>query len=278
MGEDKIRSVISEAKELGILLIVLAGGEPLVRKEILEITTSFPEMIFFLFTNGLLFNGELIAKIKKQKNLIPVLSLEGHEQDTDKRRGKGVYKHVQNIIGKLKSKGIFFSVSLTVTRYNIETVTDEQFIQDLINLGCRMFFFAEFSAIKEGTEDWVLTDKQREQINHLMDSFRMKFPGLFIALPGDEEEFGGCLSAGRGFIHISAEGDLEPCPFSPYSDTNLRDVSLKEALESKFLQIIRQNHDQLSETEGGCALWAKREWVKSLLEQNTSKEKLQKIN
>ena len=99
-----------------------------------------------------------------------------------------------------------------------------------------------------------------------MKSFRAQFPAIFVALPSDEEEFGGCLSAGRGFIHVSAEGDLEPCPFAPYSDTNLKDTPLKEALQSEFLRAIRQNHDKLNETEGGCALWVKREWVQSLLQ------------
>ena len=93
--------------------------------------------------------------------------------------------------------------------------------------------------------------------------FRKKYPAMFIALPWDEEEIGGCLSSGRGFIHISAEGNVEPCPFVPYSDTNLKHLSLKEALQSKMLNTIRENHEQLEETHG-CALWEKREWVKSL--------------
>ena len=66
--------------------------------------------------------------------------------------------------------------------------------------------------------------------------FRDKWPALFIEVPGDEDEIGGCLGAGKGFIHISAEGDVEPCPFAPYSDMNLRTVSLKDALNSEFLK------------------------------------------
>ncbi len=97
------------------------------------------------------------------------------------------------------------------------------------------------------------------------DSFRSKYQALFIAIPGDEGEIGGCLSAGRGFVHISADGNVEPCPFAPYSDTNLRDSSLKDALQSEFLKAIRQNLYQLHETAGDCALWVKRIWVRSLL-------------
>ena len=97
------------------------------------------------------------------------------------------------------------------------------------------------------------------------ENFRTKFPALFVAFPGDEEQFGGCLSSGRGFVHVAPDGSLEPCPFAPYSDSSLKDLSLKDALKSKFLVTIRENRDKLDETDGGCALWVQREWVKSLL-------------
>lgn len=266
LSAERMKGIISEAKELGISFIVLAGGEPLVRQEILDITGSFPEIIFLIFTNGLLVEGEVLRKLNQQKNVVPIISLEGYEKDTDERRGKGVYDALQRIIRKLKSKRSFFGVSLTVTKYNFDTIINHQFMQKLTRLGCKIFFLPEYTAIRGGTEDWVPTVKQRTSTPGIMKSFRVQFPAIFVALPSDEEEFGGCLSAGRGFIHVSAEGNLEPCPFAPYSDTNLKDMHLKDALQSKFLRAIRQNHEQLHETEGGCALWIKREWVQSLLQ------------
>jgi MoaA/NifB/PqqE/SkfB family radical SAM enzyme len=244
---------------------VIGGGEPLVRREIVDITRKFPEIIFLVFTNGLLIDDGLLKKMKKQNNFVPVISLEGYEEETDGRRGKGVYHHLRNTAKKLTGKGIFWSVSITVTRSNFDEITGNQFIEDLRDLGCKLFFFVEYTPIREGTEDWILTKRQREDLIARRDSFRSQYQALFIAIPGDEEEIGGCLSAGRGFIHISADGDVEPCPFAPYSDTSLKDSSLKDALQSEFLKSIRQDHDQLHETEGGCALWVKRAWVRSLL-------------
>ncbi len=272
MSEEKIRSIFGEAKELGIYFIVIAGGEPLVRQEMLDITKDFPEIVFLIFTNGLLINEEILRKLKGQRNIVPVISLEGYEEDTDERRGEGVYERLLRIVKKLKSRGIFWSVSLTVTRSNFATITDEQFVKSLVDLGCKLFFFPEYTPIVEGTEDWIPTEEQRANLSTLRDSLRSKFSALFITIPGDEEEIGGCLSAGRGFVHINAEGDVEPCPFAPYSDTNLRDSSLKDALQSEFLKTIRQNHERLSEAEGGCALWVEREWVRSLLHNKSVRE------
>jgi MoaA/NifB/PqqE/SkfB family radical SAM enzyme len=266
MSVDKIWSTITEARELGISFMVIAGGEPLVRKEFIDITKDFPEIIFLVFTNGMLIDDDLIIKLKGQRNFIPVISLEGWQEDTDKRRGEGVYEHLQRIIERIKGIGLFWSVSLTVTRSNFNTIVDNQFIKFLIDLGCKLIFFVEYTPLKEGTEEWIITDDQRHRLLTLRDSFRSKYSALFVAIPGDEDEIGGCLSAGRGFIHVSAEGDIEPCPFIPYSDANLANLSLKDALQSEFLKTIRENHEQFSETEGGCALWTEREWVQSLLQ------------
>ncbi len=105
----------------------------------------------------------------------------------------------------------------------------------------------------------------------LMKSFRSQFPALFIAVPWDEMDVGGCLSAGRGFIHINAEGDVEPCPFAPFSDANLKQVSLKEALQSKFLASLRQIPELSKYTGGGCALWKNQEKVVSVLRESREK-------
>jgi MoaA/NifB/PqqE/SkfB family radical SAM enzyme len=106
----------------------------------------------------------------------------------------------------------------------------------------------------------------------LMHSFRKKWPALFISVPGDEDDVGGCLSAGRGFVHVSAGGDVEPCPFAPYSDANLRRVSLKRALQSEFLKAIRDNSGEIHETGAGCALWVQRKWVQSLLQETLARK------
>ena len=265
LGSDRLRTLLKEAKDLGISFVFLAGGEPLMRPDLLEVTKDFPEVIFPLFTNGLLLSDKIITCLRKQKNVIPILSMEGHGSHTDTRRGAGVHDLLQETIEKLKKAGIFFGLSFTVTRINFDTLTEETFIDKLITSGCQLFFFVEYIPVEEMTKDLVITETQRPVLASILESFRERFPGLFISFPGDEEVFGGCLSAGRGFIHISAGGDLEPCPFAPYSDTNIRELPLKEALRSGLLCEIRKNHGELSETKGGCALWEKRDWVMSLL-------------
>jgi MoaA/NifB/PqqE/SkfB family radical SAM enzyme len=191
--------------------------------------------MFFMFTNGLLITDAVVSQCKTQRNLVPIISLEGHESDTDSRRGNGVYDRLQGITQKLKKQDVFWGTSLTLTRDNFATVTGEQFIHEISNLLCKLMLFVEYTPIKPDTGSWVITDEQRAQLADLLNKYRREYSTLFVSVPGDEKDFGGCLSAGRGFVHISAEGDVEPCPFAPYSDANLRDKSLLEALQSKFL-------------------------------------------
>jgi MoaA/NifB/PqqE/SkfB family radical SAM enzyme len=263
LSDERLEKAIEEAKELGVSFIVLGGGEPLMRPGILDIPAEFPEVMFLMFTNGLLINDEVLKRIDENRNVVPLLSLEGYQTDTDERRGKGVYELLQKSIALLKQKGIFWGTSLTVTRNNFDEVTDDEFVEKLVNAGCKLFMLVEYTPVKEGTENWVLTEAQRSELVKRRDAFRVKHRAVFVALPWDEEEIGGCLSAGRGFVHISAEGNVEPCPFVPYSDINIKNCSLKDALQSKMLRKIRENHEQLEETHG-CALWERREWVQNL--------------
>ncbi len=271
MSDERLKDTISQARDLGVSIMVIGGGEPMMRPEIIDITSQFPEVIFLVFTNGLLLDEEKLDRIQKNTNFVPVISLEGDRAGTDFRRGEGVYAGLEKIIRKLKQRKIFWSVSLTLTRLNFDMIMEDGFIGNLVNHGCKLMFFVEYTPITEGTEDWLISDEQRKNLIARRDEFRRKHSALFIAVPGDEEEIGGCLSAGRGFVHINPLGDLEPCPFAPYSDTNLRDTSLIEAFQSEFLKEIRDNHDHLSETEGGCALWIERKWVQSVFQESKTR-------
>ncbi len=267
MSTERLCAVLDEASELGVSIVMLAGGEPLVRPDILDIAGRYPQIIFPLFTNGLLVDDAMIECLERRRNLIPLISLEGHAGLTDERRGSGVHEHAIGLMAKLLRAGVFFGTSITVTRSNFELVTGDGFADQLLQAGCRVFIYVEYVPIQPGTEDLVLAPEQKAVLTARMQTLKGRLPGLFVAFPGDEEIYGGCLAAGRGFIHISPEGRVEPCPFAPYSDSSLRDMTLRDALASDFLRTIRESEAHLGESKGGCALWENREWVASVLNQ-----------
>jgi MoaA/NifB/PqqE/SkfB family radical SAM enzyme len=265
MSREEWGSVVGEASELGVGIIMIAGGEPLLRREILDVAADFPGILFPVFTNGLMIDDGMLAWLRKNRNVIPVVSLEGDAWETDSRRGREVYGRVRDVAARLGRRRVFYGISVTVTGSTFYVVTDEAFPRELADAGCGVFFFVEYVPMGDDTGEPALTPEQKAALLESLEGFRAKYPALFVAFPGDEDQFGGCLAAGRGFVHVNAAGDVEPCPFAPYSDVNLRRTSLREALGSAFLGELQQNRDKLAETAGGCALWANREWVQSLL-------------
>jgi MoaA/NifB/PqqE/SkfB family radical SAM enzyme len=264
LADEQWAELFRQAQQLGVSIIMLAGGEPLMRPGILDVTREFPGIIFPFFTNGLLLDDDIVARFRGQPQVIPVLSIEGWEPETDARRGGGVFERVAAAAEKLRTAGIFFGVSLTVTRRNFEAVTGEGLVQALIGNGCSVFIFVEYTPAEPGTEDLTLLQKQRHRLVEFSEGMQKRARPVFVVFPGDEEQFGGCLAAGRGFVHIGPEGSLEPCPFAPFSDANVVDMTLAKALGSHLLRAIRDNHGELKETRGGCALWRRRDWVESL--------------
>lgn len=262
----RFTKVINEADQIGVSYILVAGGEPFMRPELLDVTAQHPNIIFTPFTNGLLINDSHIRKMRQQRHVVPIVSFEGYEFETDKRRGSGVYENALQLVEKFKENGIYYGVSITATRNNLDTVTSKAFIGRLAEAGCKIFFFINFIPAAENSDHLVMTQEQVNRLNTIMADYRKRFQALFLAFPGSEIDLGGCLAAGKGFVHINPAGEVQPCPFSPYSDSSLKDMSFIEALQSPLLITIRENADRLDETNGICALWQNREWVASLVE------------
>ena len=234
LSDERFLELFREAAELGVGTLMLAG-------------TLVDEEYMDLFSAG---------------RLIPVFSIEGDAAFTTERRGAGVHDGVLASVAELRRRGALFGFSVTLTSKNADSVLSERFSSEIGKLGASVLFLIEFVPVVQGSEELVLTDPQKAMLAR---------PGRFdgdsfmtISLPGDEEAFGGCLAAGRGFIHLADDGSLEACPFAPFSDTNAVDRSLRDALDSPLMRAIRERHSELTETKGGCALWNKRGWVASL--------------
>jgi len=249
---------------------MLAGGEPLLRRDMLEAAAAEKGTLFPVFTNGVLLDTETTRFFKKHRNLIPVLSIEGDRQRTDEKRGTGLYDTVESAAQVLRRNKMFYGLSITLTSDNFDQVMDPEYLQKYYDQGCRLFFFIEYVPATEKDIPSCITAEQRKKLPVINKLLRESIPALYITLPGEEEQYGGCLAAGRGFVHISATGDVEPCPFAPYSDTNINNSTFTEALDSLLLNRIRNNHHLLTESVGGCTLWENKEWVEAQMDSRES--------
>ncbi len=264
-------SVFTQAADAGIGFVLLAGGEPMLRRDVLLAAAAHEEILFPIFTNGTLIDAQLLDLFDRSRNLVPVVSLEGGETATDLRRGEGAFAQVQATLHEMQGRKLLFGASLTVTTENRAEVMSPAFMRTLYQKGCRIAFFIEYVPVAPGTEALAPDDAQRLLIEKAQENLRKELPGMvFLSFPGDEKHMGGCLAAGRGFFHINAYGDAEPCPFSPYSDLSLRDHTLLEAMQSPLFKQVRALNAEDANHTGGCALFEKEAQVKALLFQHNA--------
>lgn len=259
--------IFGEAASMGISIVLLAGGEPLTRKDVITVASGFRSMVFPIFTNGTMIDDEYISLFDEHRNLIPVISIEGSAEDTDKRRGEGVAEKTQAAAKRLKKQKILFGVSVTVTSQNLDAVTEKDFILKLRDSGCGLVFFVEYVPAESGTGALVLSEQQCGLLNSRVEELRRKIGDMIIvAFPGDEEKMGGCLASGRGFFHINPAGGAEPCPFSPYWQLNLKNCSISDVLQSGYFRSLRELEAGVKEHKGGCTLFELKEQVEELAE------------
>ncbi len=264
---DEWKRIFIEARELGISFIILAGGEPMVRKDIIEAAGNVPEIMFPIITNGTLINDDYIKLFNKKRNLVPIISIEGGKEMTDKRRGMGIYERIAEAFSRLKENRIITGASVTVTKENLVEVFSDKYVDALCEKGCSVMLFIEYVDVS-GDSGLSIGDEERAVMGERLNALREKHKDmLLVAFPGDERKAGGCLAAGRGFFHINSRGGAEPCPFSPYSEVNIKDTSLRAALGSDLFRKLNESELLSKEHTGGCVLFEQDNEVRQMLAQ-----------
>ena len=262
LTDQEWQKIFEEADELGVSFILLAGGEPLLRHKVIEAAGEKKNILFPVFTNGTYMNKRYFELFDRCRNIIPIMSIEGGRQTTDTRRGAGVYDKLMANMDELMQRGLIFGASVTVTTENYREVVSEGFIAGLSEKGCKAVIFVEYVPVTEESGELAPGDKEREYLDTEMKRLRKIHPEMvFVSFPGDEKSSGCCIAAGRGFFHINSNGAAEPCPFSPFSDTNIRDTALRDAIRSKLFRSMIDGGLLSDDHKGGCVLFEKRKEI-----------------
>ena len=211
------------------------------RKDIIRLCEAHQDCYFFAFTNGTLVDDELCREMLRVGNFALAFSIEGDEEATDMRRGKGTYRKVIAAMERMKEYGLLFGCSTCYHRYNTESIASDEFVDDMIARGCRfMWNFTYMPVGREARTDFLATPEQRAYMYRRIREIRETKPIFAIDFWNDGEYTGGCIAGGRQYLHINAAGDVEPCAFIHYSNVNIHQVSLLEALRSPLFMAYRR--------------------------------------
>jgi MoaA/NifB/PqqE/SkfB family radical SAM enzyme len=242
LSYETMDSICRQGKELGIHFYLFSGGEPLVRKEdIIRLCDEHQDCYFLSFTNGTLVDDEFCREMLRVGNLTLAFSIEGDEKATDMRRGDGTYAKVVEAMERMREYRLLFGYSTCYHRYNTESVGSDEFVDQMISLGCRFAWnFTYIPVGKDARTDLLATPEQREYMYHRIREIRETKPIFALDFWNDGEYTKGCIAGGRNYLHINASGDVEPCAFIHYSNVNIHDVTLLEALQSPLFRAYRE--------------------------------------
>ncbi|MBR3052561.1 MAG: radical SAM protein [Firmicutes bacterium] len=241
---DEMDKIVTQGKELGAHLYMLTGGEPMVRKaDVLKLMEKHNDCMFAAYTNSTLIDQALCDELKRLGNMIFMVSIEGTPETNDARRGDGHYEAVMKAMDLLKENGLIFGTSICYTSQNIEAVTDEKFIRMLADKGAHFGFYFHYMPVGKNAAPELMpsVEQRREMIRKIrwIRSAECDIPFFPMDFQNDGEFVGGCIAGGRNYFHINANGDAEPCVFIHYSDTNIRDNSILEMLQSPLFMAYR---------------------------------------
>ncbi|MBR2801612.1 MAG: radical SAM protein [Erysipelotrichaceae bacterium] len=244
LSYEEIDDIITQGKELGVYMYIYTGGEPLVRKkDLIRLCEKHDDCVFLSFTNGTLIDEDFAEEMLRVGNFVPAISLEGFEDATDERRGAGVYQHVQKAMKLLNEKKLVYGISACYTRANYESISSEEFYDSLIAEGARFVWFFHYMPVgNDASLELLPTVEQRIGMIEKIRRYRSEKPLFAMDFQNDAQYVGGCIAGGRRYLHINANGDVDPCVFIHYSTSNIRQQSLLECLQSPLMM---QYHDNI---------------------------------
>ena len=243
LSYEKMDEILSDAGRLGISQFIFSGGEPMMRrKEVLQLVKKHHRISFGMFTNGTLIDDAFAAEMAQLGNLNAFISIEGFREDTDMRRGDGVYDQVIRAMDILKRHQIGFGFSVCYHAGNYRTIASDRFLDFMREKGAWIGWLFNYMPIGKGADlSLCCSAEQRAYVMEKIRDYRERHGFLIIDFANSGHNSVGCVAAGTDYAHINANGDLEPCAFCHYSDVNLNDVPLEEALRSGFFRRFRSS-------------------------------------
>jgi MoaA/NifB/PqqE/SkfB family radical SAM enzyme len=250
------RIIADKRKYWGSFFTVISGGEPFMwksgedgQKDVLDLAEKHDDNYFLIFTNGTLIDQTRAERMAELGNVTPAISVEGFEDETEKRRGKGVFARILKGMENLRQVGVPFGISLTATKNNAELLLSEEFIDFYFNQqGAVLGWIFQYMPIGcKPNLDLLITPEQRLNM-YLRERELVEKDKVLIADFWNSGTISdGCICAGRagGYFYIDWHGNVMPCVFTPYSTHNIKEIyenggDINTILETPFFRSVRE--------------------------------------
>ena len=224
ISPEDIDTIIGNGKKQKAYYYTLLGGEPFLHKNLMDILQRHDDCYFQVITNGMFFTEEIVAQIRRRGNMTPLISIDGLEEQNDRRRGPGVWRAIDHGLDLLKKEKLFYGVATTATGKNMDEVMSDDYVRHFIDKGAMYLWYYIYRPVgEESHPEYCMQKEQIVEMRRRLLGLRRKHPILLIDTywTADGEAF--CPAAmGLGF-HIGPEGSIEPCPPLSFAREMVRD-------------------------------------------------------
>ncbi len=240
MSYDEIRRVIDQCLALGVSNITFTGGEPLLNENLTRLIDSVPSELAVtqVFTNAAALNSSKISELKSAGLYGLQISLDSADPtEHDQMRGyKGAFTAVERGVREAREQGVLVGISTYATRDRIDKGFLLYIASLVHNWGANEI--TVFDAIEtgrlRGKKELLIDKMSRRKLIADMKTINKRYRGKLRVVTQSWTNSGqsfsrfiGCLAA-KFQIHITAQGDLTPCDFTPLSFGNIREASISE--------------------------------------------------
>lgn len=257
----EVKDMFSEFAALGIFDIAISGGEPFVRKDILEILEHIKRLGLKvgIGSNGSIVNDRIFKKLKAIGIDRIQFSLDGLELTHDKvRNWTGLYKKTVNSITSAISFGLNVHVCFTVHKYNYQDI--DSVIALCLLWGVKRFNLSRIVPTGRGGESLDLSNELWRKINIEFEENRKRYSSQMefsthlsqqIIVNSDldcQDSYIGC-QAGIGQGCVDSRGQVYPCVLLPIEMGNIRDKSFESIWKNSDINKHLKNRENL---KGEC--------------------------
>ena len=253
---EQIDGIIRESKRYGSRFFGILGGEPLMYKGLIDIFLRHHDCYFQLFTNGTLLTEEVALQLRKAGNVTPLLSIEGMEEESDRRRqANEVYQRTLRGVRACRKAGLIFGVAASICKNNYDELVSRQHIERVASEGAAYLWYYIYRPVgADAHPEQALTQEQIRGLRQFLVRERLNAPVALIDVYWDEEGRAMCPGATGMSHHVSPSGALEFCPVIQMATDFLNaDASNMAELyaQSQFLSGMRR---QIAQHTRGCII------------------------
>ncbi len=219
-----LEKIVREGAAQGCRFFGILGGEPLLVPWLLDFFDAHPSLYFQLFTNGRFLDDAVARRLRAAGNVSPLISVEGVDASYAARRGDGeMYGAALAALDCCRRHGLVTGVATSVSASNFSDVVQPAFVDGAARRGAHYVWYYIYrpSGPRPGFEEALDDGRVRELRRFLLEQRRRCQNVVIIDAYWDHEGRALCPAATGISHHISATGDVEPCPPVQCSDCRL---------------------------------------------------------